>query len=371
MTDYAVAENVSNADVRDIWADAVGAAVRNHRHYLAFCCIYMLSVWLTLAVLVRDGTEVLLRNLGIFSFDILVPLSYALLPWVLICVIRAGRTHWREIPKRFFEARYLRPERLTATLIVLLPLICVLAGFTALKVEIGHLLPFALDKPIIEWTRWLTGGPLAWEYLIGWFGHPWALRVMDTAYYAWFPLLMITSTVQIFSVHRPHLRLQFLTTMVMCWGVLGTYAAFLLSSAGPVFLPELWGGPTPFDGLIHHLEDVNAHRFPLMAVRVQHGLWWQYATHGTASGSGISAMPSLHVAMATTMALLGWRLGRLWGIAYTAFAGLIFIASIMLAYHYALDGVVGAIGTIAIWTLVGRHADRTHPRHLEPLPKQA
>ena len=101
---------------------------------------------------------------------------------------------------------------------------------------------------------------------------------------------------------------------------------------------------------------------------MQNGLWSIFSLKGAIAGAGISAMPSIHVAMATTLALLGWRLGRLWGIAYTLFAVAIFIGSIMLAFHYALDGIAGAAAAAAIWTAAGRMIDRAHPRALEPLP---
>jgi membrane-associated phospholipid phosphatase len=93
---------------------------------------------------------------------------------------------------------------------------------------------------------------------------------------------------------------------------------------------------------------------PLTALWAQNVLWQSYIDPGAAQVEGISAMPSMHVAMATLMALIAFRVNRRLGWAYTVYAGLIFLGSIHLGWHYALDGYVGALGTIGIWYLAGR-----------------
>ena len=71
-------------------------------------------------------------------------------------------------------------------------------------------------------------------------------------------------------------------------------------------------------------------------------------------GSGISAMPSLHVAMAFLFALLTWRVNRLLGVCFYAFTGLILLGSVHLAWHYAVDGYLALAITWCIWHLVDR-----------------
>lgn len=66
-------------------------------------------------------------------------------------------------------------------------------------------------------------------------------------------------------------------------------------------------------------------------------------------GMGISAMPSLHNAIAVLYVFAAFRIGKLIGWFMTAYAVLIFIGSIHLAWHYAVDGIVAAIGMWAIW----------------------
>ena len=64
-------------------------------------------------------------------------------------------------------------------------------------------------------------------------------------------------------------------------------------------------------------------------------------------------MPSLHIAMATLFALVGWTIDRRLGIAATLFAVGIFIGSIHLGWHYAVDGYVSAPATVMLWLLAG------------------
>jgi hypothetical protein len=62
-----------------------------------------------------------------------------------------------------------------------------------------------------------------------------------------------------------------------------------------------------------YLRSVNE-LYPIWALPTQDMLWANYDSNSTGLGSGISAMPSLHVALATLNALLLSRLSRTAGI---------------------------------------------------------
>ncbi len=91
---------------------------------------------------------------------------------------------------------------------------------------------------------------------------------------------------------------------------------------------------------------------------VQEYLWAAYRDGTTSKGSDISAMPSLHVAMAVLMALGTWRINRWIGAGMWAYALMIQIGSVHLAWHYAIDGFLAAVLTVGIWRLTGWWVER-------------
>jgi len=106
-----------------------------------------------------------------------------------------------------------------------------------------------------------------------------------------------------------------------------------------------------------YLREVDRAYSSMTAMQVQDALWRAYG--GSPQGiEGISAMPSMHVSIALLLALFGWRISRLAGLAYSAFAMLIFLGSIHLGFHYAVDGYVAAAMTLAIWWGCGAVARR-------------
>jgi len=105
------------------------------------------------------------------------------------------------------------------------------------------------------------------------------------------------------------------------------------------------------------------------ALGVQEDLWSTYEAATTGLGSGISAMPSMHVAVAVLMALAMHRVNRWVGVAFWAFALIIQIGSVHLAWHYAIDGYVAAVMVVAIWKgtgwVVDRHLESVAPEERE------
>jgi membrane-associated phospholipid phosphatase len=74
-------------------------------------------------------------------------------------------------------------------------------------------------------------------------------------------------------------------------------------------------------------------------------------------GGGISALPSVHNGMAVLFAVASFRISRLVGLAMSLFALLVWVASVYLNWHYAVDGIAGAAGALLIWSGAGRIVD--------------
>jgi hypothetical protein len=140
-------------------------------------------------------------------------------------------------------------------------------------------------------------------------------------------------------------------------GLMGVAGQYLLSSAGPIFYDRVVGG-NGFYALMIQIEAQA--KFTEMA---QNFLWTSYAAHGNQIGNGISAMPSIHVATTTWIAL---TLSSLWTRLRPVVWGywlLIFTGSFALGWHYLLDGVVGTIGSLGCWVLAHRMlaSEAPHP----------
>ena len=88
----------------------------------------------------------------------------------------------------------------------------------------------------------------------------------------------------------------------------------------------------------------------VLAVQEQLLAWHQQGNHGLATG--ISAMPSVHIAQATLVALIAWT-SRWW---FFRALGLLFLivlqlSTVALGWHYAIDGYVAACLTWIFWRL--------------------
>jgi len=94
--------------------------------------------------------------------------------------------------------------------------------------------------------------------------------------------------------------------------------------------------------------------YPIWAVPTQ-DLLWQSHLAGRGEVEGVSAMPSMHVATTILFILLGFASGKRWlGWALVAFSASIFLGSIALAWHYAVDGYLGAAIALACWWMAGK-----------------
>jgi membrane-associated phospholipid phosphatase len=231
------------------------------------------------------------------------------------------------------------------------------ATFTVVKKSIPIFAPFIWDPTFEEWDRWLHGGVAPWQLIHPILGSPGITYGMNWAYNVWFYVLGVIWAYQAFSQADHRLRLQFFLTLMLGWILLGNVAAMLFSSAGPCFFGDVTGLPDPFLPLMRYLNDANQ-LHPIWALQAQQHLLQAYTMQGVSEGIGISAMPSMHVAIATLFALVCWRIQRSLGVAMTIYAVAIMIGSVHLGWHYAIDGYFGAMGMIAIWCVVGRALDR-------------
>ena len=310
-----------------------------------------LALWAGVQTWIADGTK-LVPSYSFFAFSIAALVGGVALLWLVVKWKRAG------VDQPFSRLRDLLAARWPRLLIVVLGIQISsmgFAAFTRIKLLIPSVVPFYADPPLAAFDHWLFGQD-AW-IAFGWvFG--WATPVIFGVYWCWMLVQMIAYPIVLTAVpsrRKTHILLAHAVT----WAVLGMLCAFAFSSAGPLFYDRMMGG-NRFGGL----DD------PYIAAVADY-LWKSYIEAEPGVGVGISAMPSMHVAGATWLALvirsyfpkfawLGWT-----------YVGLIYVGSVMTGWHYATDGIAGAIGAVGCWLFVGQLLRDRPATEVAKLPRPA
>lgn len=182
---------------------------------------------------------------------------------------------------------------------------------------------------------------------------PWQYLTLLNRYYE--PILWTYATVWHFAhalltlsicVTQAKIRTRYLLTYVSTWIVAGNLVPLFFMAVGPIFYERLTGDDR-FTGLSDRLYSLADPSLP--ASLIPDRLWQSYVSHSNFVGGGISAFPSLHVAMSMLLFLAAKSYGNLAG--GVAFAFLIFtmLASVHLGWHYAVDGYASILIVWGLW----------------------
>jgi hypothetical protein len=230
-----------------------------------------------------------------------------------------------------------------------------LSAFSGAKQAIPFIHPFSWDERIASLGAAINGGTHLWVLLQPILSHPAVTVAMDWFYHRFWAVLVLSAFAFGALLPPSPLRRQYLLAFVLVFVVVGTAGALALSSAGPAYYARVVrsSSPDPYGPLLNYLQSVNA-RDGLLAIRGQRGLWYAYTHDVEALGFGVSAMPSVHVASVTLVALFGFAISRMIGVLLAMIAICTFVASVALAWHYALDGYVAALLAGCIWWFAGR-----------------
>jgi len=231
-----------------------------------------------------------------------------------------------------------------------------ISSFTSIKASIGVINPYDLDHVLMVIDRFLHGGVSAWRLIHPIVGYPIVTAAISIVYEAWFPVLAIVVTAVALSTRNMPLRNQFLVTLVLTWAFLGTLLPLLLPAVGPCFYGLLYPDrPDPYRPLMEYLLAADR-QYTIRALDLQQALWADFEAGELRPGSGISATPSMHVAIATLIALLARRVSRLFSVAAILFLLLTMIATVHLGWHYAVDSYLSLLAVPLIWSWAGRIA---------------
>ena len=250
-----------------------------------------------------------------------------------------------------WRQRFVTPRRLLGFAIMLVAVPVFSSTWGGLKLLIPKVQPFCWDARFYALDKALHLGHDPWRLLQPVLGSVQGTLAVNAAYNAWFLLMLAVIAWQAGSAKRD-VRFRFFMTFFLLWAFPGTVLATYFSSAGPCYYDAVVAGPSPYLEQMAFLHEVDrAHG--LMAVTMQRVLWEVYTTDGVQVASGISAMPSMHVSIATLLCLVGFARSRWIGCALGLFALAIQVGSVHLGWHYAIDGYAGALLAGGTWWAVG------------------
>lgn len=219
---------------------------------------------------------------------------------------------------------------------------------------------FSWDRTLSDLDRTLHFGWLPWQLLQPVLGYWPVTFLLSMNYSIWF-MVMWTFWMTFAFSERPQ-RAQFLIAFALLWILLGSVLATAFASAGPCFFGNLGLGDNPYADLMSYLKAADQSA-PIFALGVQDLLWKGYAGSGTEMG--ISAMPSLHNATALLMVLASRRFHPTLQWLLKIHFVLIFLGSIHLGWHYAVDAYVSYAATLMIWFgIASRFQSRTLIPHV-------
>ena len=215
-------------------------------------------------------------------------------------------------------------------------------GFSFFKNAIPAMIPYYADPALAAFDRWLHFGHDPWEIahrLIG----PGLTGAMPFVYFKLWGFFATTFPILVYATDPDAGRARrYIWLYFAAWLVVGNLLATLGASVGPVYYDRLLGSER-FAGLDAALASSG---FAATALgHLQDMLWARWEGGGLDLGLGISAFPSMHVALATLVALYAAERSRWLAPFGAAFLAAIFVISIYSGYHYALDAYA-AIGVV-------------------------
>lgn len=209
-----------------------------------------------------------------------------------------------------------------------------MVAFMSIKPQLNHVVPFWADPLLADLDAIIFFGD-PWRYL-EWLNHS---ITADFYHRGWFAGIV---AVLLWQLSRPASadKSAKLLTYFAVWSA-GPLIHCLLPAGGPIFYDELGYGDR-FAALVPPQEIENIANY----------LWRTYETRQFAPGAGISAVPSLHIATVAWMTICCWKTRWFWPA--LIFSLVTFALSVSLGWHYAVDGIIGAVVAWAIWRVAVR-----------------
>lgn len=226
-----------------------------------------------------------------------------------------------------------------------------LAGYTWAKSSIPFVVGYPWESFWSEADRLVLLGNDAWRIAHAVMPES-AARFWSFFYSMIWGVALVFGGAIIFSFGTRRQMATFFTALMLSWMIGGVGAAYLFSAGGPIFAhitdPSIADRYEPLRGqLLALLGDKD------VVMRSQRYLAMAIDKPVAIKGGGISAMPSMHIATATILALTSWRT-FLRPVAI-AFWLMTFFGSVYFGYHYMWDAPVAAVIAFGAWLAARRY----------------
>lgn len=280
-----------------------------------------------------------------------------LLPTITLSVESAYVIHRFDKRRKLAFRRMFSPTRmanLLSGMALLMGLMVFQGSFTSIK----NVLPllnegFPYDQIQADIDAAIHFGTDPWILLHQLAGTEVAKKLIEVNYnIVWFVLCFGTLFYVCTSPRAGAVRTRYVIMFMLVWVVCGNVIAGLFLSAGPAFYGNVTGDDARFGEMLLFLAgsepaQSSAHNF-------QQYLWSLHETGKAGFGSGISAFPSVHVALITMNALFAAEGSKKLGMVAAMYSAIIIVSSVYLGWHYAIDGYASVISVCIMFALCKR-----------------
>lgn len=338
---------------------ALGTSLGNEWRYMriVFAAIALWFIGAKILFLFTDVQSLTSPDKAkIFALKIIVRTVLFMLILLMVRLYQFHKFHSDKSPLKeiylvFTQRPHIIGRFFVMSLLSVISFTILMTTFMSVKITIPEFVPFYFDKTARKLDRILFFGRDPWELMSSLYQYTKVISVIDFCYTAWAGLIagtwMYCFTTSTMDRHR---RYQFCLALILLWVIGGNFLAMAFSTAGPVYYGYFTGDEAAYAGLMVELHRINEIS-PLGAVEYHSFLLDMYKDKMHRSG-GISAMPSLHCGT-TLLLLITFCKTPIPRLLMSLFTVIIFVGSVLLAWHYAIDGLLAIPLTIGCWKLAG------------------
>ena len=301
-----------------------------------------LTITANLMIFLRLGTHKIQIFLIMFAFFGLIALTFKSKSEPFLCFAK------RVVTQNHVDI-YKTPFRLGFGLLSFCLFLCC---FSMIKARIPEIIPFKIDVLLADIDRKVFFGKDPWTYFAWVYDYPRLIKSLNSVYNLWIPLVAGSWICAFIGTSKTikH-RFRYILSIMLTWFIGGNIFALLLSSAGPCYYGLVTGQPDIYAEQMKAIRNFGELSFSTY----QDWLWDLYQKPGIGF-TGISAMPSIHCSTAFLFILMYGRTPIMRVITW-AFFLTIYLSSFILAWHYAVDGLLGVVIAYFCWKLAGKISD--------------